>query len=254
MMNFSIFLELLKQDLKEKNLGSLFGAFWSFFVPLITIIIMWIVFQYGFKRTDIDGYPYSIWYLAGIIPWFYFADTFMQATNSIKSKSFLIKKTKFNPIYLPLIKIASNFVIYSFLVVFLLILYKFYGFKFSIYNLQIIYYLFCLVVLLIAISLITSSLLLFIRDISEFVAIIVRLGMWITPIFWSVKIIPEKYRYVFDFNLVYYIIEGFRDALLYKIWFFEKKSTIIFWVLTLILLYMGVSLFKRLKEHFGDVV
>jgi len=253
MMKFSIFLELLKQDLKEKNLGSLFGVFWSFFVPLITIIVMWIVFQYGFKRTNIDGYPYSIWYLSGMIPWFYFADTFMQATNSVKAKSFLIKKTKFDPIYLPLIKIASNFIIYLCLVFFLLILYKFYGFTFTVYSLQLVYYLFCLVILLTALSLITSSLVLFIKDISEIVAIIVRLGMWLTPIVWSIKIVPEKYRFVFYLNPVYYIIEGFRDSLLYKIYFFKKPTTIVFWILTLALLYLGITLFKKLKVHFVDV-
>jgi len=253
-MKYSVFWELLKQDIKERNLGSLFGMFWSFFVPLVTIIIMWIVFQYGFKRTDVDGYPYSIWYLAGIIPWFYFADAFMQATNSIKSKSFLIKKTKFNPLFLPVIKIISNLIIYSVLILFLLLLYKYYGYHFDIYSLQIIYYLFCLVVLLFAVSLITSSLVLFIRDISEIVAILVRFGMWVTPIFWSIKLVPEKYRWVFDFNPVYYVVEGFRDALLYKVWFFEKKTTLIFWALTLCLLFIGIIVFKRLKEHFGDVV
>ncbi|NPA45435.1 MAG: ABC transporter permease, partial [Chlorobi bacterium] len=244
-MNYNVFFELLKQDIKEKNLGSLFGVFWSFFVPLATIIIMWIVFQYGFKRTDIDGYPYSIWYLAGVIPWFYFADAFMQATNSIKSKSFLIKKTKFNPIFLPTIKIVSNFLIYSVLIIFLLILYKYYGFEFNVYNLQILYYIFCLMIFLFAISLITSSLVLFIRDISEIVAILVRFGMWVTPIFWPIKLVPEKYRWVYDFNPVYYVIAGFRDSLLYKVWFFEKKSTIVFWLLTVCLLYIGIIVFKK---------
>jgi ABC-type polysaccharide/polyol phosphate export permease len=253
-MNLRIFIELLKQDLKEKNLGSLFGIFWSFVVPLATIIVMWLVFQYGFNRTDIDGYPYSLWYLAGIIPWLYFADAFMQATISIKSKSFLVKKTKFNTIYLPLIKIFSNLLIYGVLIFFLLILYKFYGYKFNIYNLQLIYYLFCLVILLIALSLITSSLILFIKDISEIVALLIRFGMWVTPIFWSIKIVPEKYRFIFYFNPIYYIIEGFRDSLLYKKWFFEKESTVIFWIMTLIILTIGIYLFKRLKNHFGDVV
>ena len=106
-MNYSIFYELLKQDLKENHLGSLFGVVWAFLKPLLTIIVMWIVFQYGFKRDTIDGYPYAIWYLAGIIPWFYFADIFISATNSIKSKSFLIKKTIFNPKYLLLINLIK---------------------------------------------------------------------------------------------------------------------------------------------------
>jgi len=253
-MNINIFWELLKQDLKERHLGSLLGIFWAFFVPLATIIIIWLVFQYGFHRNKIDGYPYVIWYIAGMIPWLYFADSFVQATFTIKTKAFLIKKTKFNPIYLILIKIISNLIIYIGLLIFLLILYRIYGFEFNIYNLQIIYYLFCLLFFVGSISLITASLIVFIRDIGEIVLLFVRFGMWLTPIFWSIKIIPNKYKIFFYFNPIYYVIEGFRDSLLYKIWFFEKISTVIFWGLTLTLFVIGIFIFRRLNSHFGDVL
>jgi len=253
-MNINIFLELLKQDLKEKHLGSLLGSVWVFVVPLATIIIIWLVFQYGFHRTNIDSYPYAIWYICGMIPWLYFSDSFVQATFSIKNKAFLIKKAKFEPIYLVLIKIISNLIIYVGLLIFLFILYKIYNFKFSIYNLQIFYYFFCLVIFVFSISLITSSLIIFIKDIGEIVLLLVRFGMWLTPIFWSIKIVPEKYRIIFNFNPVYYVIEGFRDSLLYKIWFFEKISTLIFWGITLSLFGIGIIIFKKLSNHFGDIL
>ena len=253
-MKLTIFIELLKQDIKEKNLGSLLGAFWNFFVPFATLVVIWLVFQYGFHRKNIDGFPYGVWYISGMIPWLYFAETFVQVTFSIKNKAYLIKKTKFEPIYLLLIKLVSNLIIYFVLIIFLLFLYKFYDFDFNIYNLQIIYYFFSLVVFIFAISLITSSIILFIKDIGEIVLLIVRFGMWLTPIFWSVKVVPQKYRFIFDFNPIYYIIEGFRDSLLYKVWFFNKTSTLIFWFITLSLLFIGGVIFKRLSKHFGDIV
>jgi ABC-type polysaccharide/polyol phosphate export permease len=253
-MKLLVFFELLKQDLKERSLGTLLGIFWSFFVPLITILVMWIVFEYGFHKKSVDGYPYSVWYLAGIIPWLYFAETFVKATNSIKSKSFLIKKTYFDPILLPIITIFSNLFIYIFLILFLIAIYLFEGFKVDIFLLQILYYIFCLVIFLIGISLITSSLVLFIKDINEIVLLIVRFGMWLTPIFWSINLLPSKYRVIYYFNPIYYIIEGFRDSLLYKRWFFEKISTVYFWIITLIILYIGYKIFNKLRVYFGDVV
>lgn len=253
-MKLIIFFELLKQDIKEKNLGSVLGIFWNFFVPFATLVVIWLVFQYGFHRTNIDGYPYSIWYISGMIPWLYFAETFIQATFSIKNKAFLIKKTKFNPIYLIIIKLISNLIVYVLLIFFLFFLYILYGYKLSIYNIQIIYYFFCLVIFIFSLSLITASLVLFIKDIGEIVILFVRFGMWLTPIFWSIKVIPKNYRFIFDLNPIYYIIEGFRDSLLYKIWFFNKISTIIFWIITLFILTLGIFIFKKLSPHFGDIV
>jgi len=64
----------------------------------------------------------------------------------------------------------------------------------------------------------------------------------------------NKYKYIFDFNPIYYVIEGFRDSLLYNIWFFEKKSTIIFWCITIFTYFIGKKIFNKLQPHFGDVI
>jgi ABC-type polysaccharide/polyol phosphate export permease len=81
-----------------------------------------------------------------------------------------------------------------------------------------------------------------------------RFGFWLTPIFWSPSNFPEKFKIILNFNLVYYIIQGYRDSMLYHIWFFEKKETLFFWMGTGLLLIIGIYVFKKLKPHFGDVV
>ena len=60
---------------------------------------------------------------------------------------------------------------------------------------------------------------------------------------------------VFKVNPVYYIVQGYRDALIYKVWFWQEwKMTLWFWFCVLILMLIGTKVFKRLKPHFADVL
>jgi ABC-type polysaccharide/polyol phosphate export permease len=234
---------LLKQDLKEKYLGSLFGALWAFFTPLFTLLVMWLVFQYGFGVKKIDGYPYIVWLACGLIPWFFFSEALLNATTAIKLKSYLIKKTNFEPVYLPIIKIFSVFIVYLVLLFFLFFLLLINHIKLNFYDLLIIYYSFCLVLLLIALSLITSSLILFLPDVGEFVNIVITFGFWITPVFWSYKVVPMKYRFLLKINPMYYIIHGFRDSIIYHKNYIMSVDTIIFWCELLFFLLLGIFIF-----------
>jgi ABC-type polysaccharide/polyol phosphate export permease len=138
-MKADVFIELLKQDLKHKYFGSVFGVVWAFLNPLLTIFVMWIVFQYGFNKKEVDGYPYILWFGSGMVVWLFFSDALINATYSIKSKAFLLKKTTFEPIYLILIKIINSAIIHLVLIIFLFIIMFFYKINFSVYCLQIIY-------------------------------------------------------------------------------------------------------------------
>ena len=82
-----------------------------------------------------------------------------------------------------------------------------------------------------------------------------QIAMWMTPIMWNYTMVPDKYLWIFKLNPMYYIVEGYRDSLINKIWFFEKLDyTIYFWGFTVILFLAGITIFKKLKPHFADVI
>lgn len=94
----------------------------------------------------------------------------------------------------------------------------------------------------------------------QFVNIFVlQLGVWLTPIMWNaaerLKDHPTLLK-LFKLNPVYYIVDGFRDSLLFKRWVWEGKGlwTLYFWVVTLLILFLGMKVFKKLKIHFADVL
>ena len=246
---------LAKNDLKVKYLGSYLGIIWAFVNPIISILIFWFVFQVGFKSAPVEDFPFILWLISGIIPWFFFSEALSNATNSVLDNSYLVKKIVFRVSVLPIIKIISALFIHLFFIAIIFLMFAVYGYRPNWYNLQVIYYLFATIVLVLGLSWITSSLIVFLRDLGQVVAMFLQFGFWLTPIFWSFKMVPERYHLIFKLNPVYYIVEGYRNCFINRIWFWEYPNlSLYFWAETLIIFVIGALLFKRLKPHFADVI
>lgn len=250
-----LILQMTKQDFRMKYLGSQLGMLWAFIQPAMTILIFWFVFDVGFKAMPVENFPFILWLMAGITPWFFFSDGLMQATWSVQENAFLVKKVVFRVSILPIIKILSALVIHVFFVCVLFLMFIGYGYFPDWHALQIFYYLFATIVLLLGLSWLTSALVLFLRDIGQMVMIAIQFGFWVTPVFWSLRMIPEQYRFFLQLNPVYYLTEGYRNSLIHHIWFWEDPwLTLYFWLVALGLFALGAIVFHRLRPHFADVL
>ena len=250
-----LIMELTKKDFQTRYLGSYLGIFWAFIQPTISILIFWFVFQVGFKSMPVDNFPFILWLMSGMIPWNFFADSVSGATNSVLENSYLVKKVTFRVSILPIIKIMSALFIHLFFIVFLLIMFLIYGYTLDIHNIQIVYYFVATVVLVLGISWITSAVVVFLRDVGQLVAMVLQFGFWLTPIFWSLKMIPQKYYFLIKLNPFYYIVEGYRDTFIYHKWFWEHLHlTAYYWIFTASVFLLGAIIFRRLRPHFADVL
>ena len=138
---------LTKKDFKQRYLGSYLGILWAFIQPLITVVIFWFVFQIGFKSKPVDNFPFILWLVCGLFPWFFFNDALNSATNSIVNNSFLVKIVVFRIELLPIIQITSSLIISLFFNALLFFMFAVYGYEPTIYNVQMIYYLFATICL-----------------------------------------------------------------------------------------------------------
>ncbi len=250
-----IIFELTKQDFKIKYLGSHLGLLWAFINPTVTLLIFWFVFQLGFKSRPVAEVPFILWLMCGIIPWFFFSEGLSSATISITEKSYLVQKVVFRVSTLPIIKILSALIIHIFFLIVLFIVFLAYGFIPDAYYLQVPYYLFAMIVLMLGLSWITSSVIIFLRDTAQIVSMILQFGYWLTPVFWSHTMLPQKYQPFIKLNPVYYIVEGYRDCLINKTWFWEHAGlTVYFWAVTIAVFVLGAFIFRRLRPHFADVL
>lgn len=250
-----IIFELAKKDIRKKYLGSYLGLLWAFVQPSITILIFWFVFQMGFKAQPVNNFPFILWIMAGMIPWFFFAESLSSATSSIVESSFLVQKVVFRVSILPIIKILSAAFIHCFFVGVLFLMFLLYGYSLTLYHLQVFYYFFAILFLNLGLSWISSSLVIFLKDIGQIIGMLLQFGFWLTPIFWPLKMLPEKYQIIIKFNPAYYLIEGYRDCFIHGKWFWEHPYlTLYFWALALIIFIVGAVLFRKLRPHFADVI
>jgi teichoic acid transport system permease protein len=258
--NRQLILKLAKNDFKTRYAGSYLGIFWAFIQPIVTIVVYWFVFEKGLhagKVVDKSGIPvpFVLWLTAGLVPWFFFSEALPNATNALLEYSYLVKKVVFKISILPIIKVISALFVHGFFVLFTIVLFAAMGYKPDLYVLQVIYYSFCMFIFVLALSYATSAIVIFFRDLTQIINIILQIGMWMTPIMWQLSIIPEKWQIIFKLNPMYYIIDGYRNSLIYKEWIWEHfYMTIYFWGVTLIVFGIGTVIFKRLKPHFADVL
>ncbi len=250
-----LLIDLAKNDFKSRYMNNYLGILWAFVQPIGMIVMFWFVFQVGFRAVPVDNFPFILWLMTGMIPWFFFAESLQSAANSILSNSFLVKKVVFRVSLLPIIQIISALIIHMFFITFLFGMFLYYGYSPTIYWLQIPYYLVCTIVLILGISWITSSIIVFFRDLGQILTMIIQSGFILTPIFWSINILPKEYQYLVELNPMHYIIEGYRNSLIYNIWFWEKIDlTLYFWVIALFFFFVGAVVFRKLRPHFADVL
>ena len=170
--------------------------------------------------------------------------------------NYLVKKVVFNVGILPVLKVSSAIFVHVFFVGFLFVICLVYGYGVDLYLLQLLYYIPCMSFLVLGLSYITAACTVFFRDMSQIVNIILTIGVWVTPIMWNPETTMTGFvQQLFKLNPMYYIVDGFRDTLLTKNWFWEKPVwSVYFWCLTVLIYLFGVKLFNRLKVHFSDVL
>lgn len=253
--NRVMILRLSKNDFKTRFAGSYLGIFWAFVQPVVTILVYWFVFEIGFRSSPVDNFPFVLWLTAGMVPWFFFSEAWFAGTNSLMEYSYLVKKVVFNISVIPIVKIIAALFIHVFFVGFMLLLYMGYGYMPTVYWIQIVYYSICLLVMVLALSYLCSAIAVFFRDLSQIINVILQIGIWLSCIMWSVDMLPDQFRWIMNFNPVYYIVSGYRNALIENIWFWETPyQTVGFWIFVAMLMSVGFNIFNKLRVHFADVL
>ena len=250
--------KLAKNDFKKRYAGSYLGAVWAMVQPVVTVVMYYIVFEVimGSGRPMAnDEIPYVLFLTAGLVPWFYFNESLQNGTNSMLEYNYLVKKVVFKISILPIIKIIAATFIHVFFACILLVIAAIYGYFPSIYTIQLVYYSFCMFILVLGMCYTTCAVMVFFKDLGQIINIALQIGMWATPILWDIESIGPKAQMLVKINPLVYIVNGYRSTIFEKTWFFEDfYSTMYFWIFTVVIFGIGALIFKRLKVHFADVL
>lgn len=256
--NRHLIWKLAKNDFKKRYAGSYMGAIWAMAQPVVTVAMYYIVFDKIMGNNVNRGtgdIPFVLFLTAGLVPWFYFTEALSNGTNAMLEYNYLVKKVVFKISVLPIIKIIAATFIHIFFVIVLLVVAAIYGYYPTVYTLQIFYYSACLFIFVLALCYTTCSIVVFFKDLSQIIGIVLQIGMWATPILWNIDVLSDEWLVILKLNPLVYIVNGYRSAIYEREWFFQDFfSTMYFWIVTVVLFGIGAAVFKRLKVHFADVL
>ena len=253
-LNRFIIVELTKRDFKSNYVNNLFGLSWAILEPMAMMFVLWFIFTYvrTGRHTEV---PFAIFLLSGLICFDFFNKSLNSATRGIPNYGFLLNKVNFRAAIITLVKISSELILHFIILAIVSLILIASKIPVTVYWVQIFYYLFAMVTLLIGVTWLTASLSLFFPDIRYIITITMRVLFFFTPIFWEASSVPDKYLVYFQLNPLFYLVSGYRDSLLYQVPFWDHKlGTMYFWGITMIFFFSGVFVFRRLRPYFAEMV
>lgn len=248
----------VRRDFVSTYKQTILGPLWFFIQPLLTMIMFVIIFS-GVARIPTDGLPPSLFYLAGMTPWNFFAACLMSTSTTFISNANLFGKVYFPRLVVPLSIVISNLV--QFLVQFLLFAGFYVWFMATGSDLRpnLLYILLLTPLLLammgllglgagIAVSSVTTKY----RDLARLVSFGIQLMMYATPVIYPLSVIPEKYKWLIELNPMTSIIQTFRAIFLggEVPW----GGLCVSGLVTLAVLLVGMVLFNKVEKTFVDTV
>lgn len=257
---FYLIRRLSLYELISSNKNNYLGMAWELINPLIQVAIYWFVFGFGIRqRAAIElkqglEVPFLQWMLVGIIIWFFFYQSTIQASKSIYSRLRMLSKMNFPMSVIPNFIIFSRFYVHLAMIMFTIIILVITGYPVNLYYIQIPYFILAAFAFTYSLALITSTLSTIVRDVHMFLAATLRMLLYLSPILWTISSLPDAIEVVLKVNPLHYLIEGYRAGFFGLGWYFIEnwQYTLYFWVLTTILFFIGSSLHVKFRRHFID--
>lgn len=250
-------LKLAKADLVKTYRGAALGWAWAIIKPAVTIFVYWFAFQIGLRAgKDVNGYPFFLWMIVGLVPWFYMGDMITQGTDAIRKYKHLVNKMKFPiatiPTFFSISKYISNFILFGVLIA----LFMINGYFPDIYYLQIPLYILLSFIFFTAWALFGSMLSCISKDFANLVKSFVTAVFWLSGILWNPETISIGWlKKLLMLNPVTYLVTGFRNCFINKVWFWqEPKLLLCFILITAIMIILALWAYNKLRKEIPDVL
>lgn len=250
-------LKLAKADIIKTYSGAALGWAWALVKPTITIAVFWFAFTVGLRGGDpVNGYPFALWMIPGFIAWFYMSDMLTQGANAIRKYKYLVTKMKFPVSTIPTFVGFSKLAIHICLMIIVMIIFTATKHFPDLYWIQILFYMFFMVVFWIAWGLFASMLSSMSNDFLNLIRSISTAIFWLSGIMWDVNKIEIAWiQKLLYFNPVTYIATGYRNCFIYKVWFWEEPVQLgIFMLLLVMMIVLAVWAYKKLIKEIPDVL
>lgn len=245
-----LFYEFASRDIKARYKQSILGVGWALLQPVAMMVIFSIVFG-RIAKIDV-GIAYPVFAFAGLLPWTFFSNTINKGVNSLTSNINLVTKLYFPREIFPFsTTVAAGFDLLVGLSVLLVLLFV-YKIPLTLFALWFFVILAIQTIFGLGLALILSAMNVFFRDMIPLSALTLQIWMYLTPVVYPSKLVPEKYMFLFNLNPLTPIMNSYKNVLL-----FQKGPDPMLWysfVIALVVFVGGYKIFKHLEPKFADII
>lgn len=244
---------LAQRDIAVRYKQTVLGFSWSLIRPLMTMLVMVLVFSNIAKLPADPGIPYPLMVLAGITIWTFFSNAFTQISSSITLNANLVTKVYFPRLIMPLSSAVVSLVDFLITLVLFIVLAIWYRF---LPGWQIVFmpaFVALAVLAAFAFGLFFAAVNVRFRDIAQLIPFLVQVGFYVCPIAYSSRLASDKWFYsIYNINPLVGIIDGFRWSLLGGKSFFNPLSLVYSVGIVAICLTLSLYFFRQRESTFVD--
>lgn len=240
------------RDVKVRYKQTTLGASWAVLQPVLTMVIFTVIFGH-FAKIPSDNVPYPIFSYTALLPWTFFAYAMTESANSLVGNANLISKVYFPRLVIPIASSLAGILDFAIAFVILLAMMVFYRIAPTPAIVTLPLFLLLALVAALAVGIWLSALNVQYRDVRYTVPFLTQIWLYATPVVYPASLIHGSLRYIFALNPMAGVVEGFRWALLGN-GFPDVTSLCISSTVAVLALVGGIFYFRRMEQHFADVV
>lgn len=249
-----LFLVLAWRDVAVRYKQTVIGLAWALIQPLATMLVFTVIFGHIAKLPSEGTAPYALMVYAGLLPWHFFSSALTGASGSLIGNANLISKVYFPRLIVPTAAIVVSFI--DFLISFVIMLGVMVWYQFLPSWEIVTLPLFVLMAFLASLGpgLWITALNVKFRDFRYVIPFLVQFGLYVSPVGFSSRVVPDEWRLLYSLNPVVGVIDGFRWAILGDTAELYLPGLFVSWGIIIVFLWVGIRQFRRMEKSFADLI
>lgn len=240
------------RDIRVRFKQTAIGAAWALLRPLLTLVILTIVFSKIARLPSEGDAPYVLLVLSGLLPWQFFASGLSDAANSVTDNEKIVSKIYFPRLVIPVSALAVCMVDFVISLLILVGIFAFYQFVPGWHLLALPLVLIFAILAALGPGLLLAALNVKYRDFRYVVPFVVQMGIYVSPVAYSTSLVPEGWRTLYYLNPMAGLIDAFRWTVLgdhFTPWW---PGVCLSLGVLMVLLIAGVLYFRATERSFAD--
>ncbi len=250
-----LFVTLAWRDFKVRYAQTTIGFLWAFVQPIITLIILSVVFG-KFAKVETDGVPHLLFTITGLSIWTYFSYVLTNSGNSIISAQGMVQKIYFPRLIIPLSKAVVGLIDFGITLLILIVLMIYYKFTPSGNIVFAPVFILIGMIAALAVGIWLSALTVRFRDFQHIVPFMVQIGLYATPVAYPVGLATEQFpkwaMTIYYLNPMAGVVQGFRWSILGG----EAPGNMMYlsFAVVFVLFTTGLLYFRSVEDKMADFV